>query len=158
MLIKIRTGLLLALFLGLAAGCAKNPAAPGRVSGTVKYKGQALPAGNIYFHSQGKGSYRATLAADGTYEITDIPAGEMVVTVETESLNPSKKAPTYGGGKGAQMYAERMAAEKKAGRTIAAEAAVPYVKIPEKYAKEKTSPLTATIKAGKQVMSFDLTD
>ena len=35
---------------------------------------------------------------------------------------------------------------------------VHYVKIPEKYNNHKTSPLTVTLSAGRQVHNIDLTD
>jgi hypothetical protein len=157
MINRFRVGLCFILLLGLTAGCfQKNPNAPGRVSGKVKYGGKAVPAGNIAFHHPDKGTYRSTLDSDGTYAITDVPTGEMVVTVETESVNPSKKKPTYGGDKGSKMYQERMAAEK--GTAAARVAPQTYLKIPAKYANTKTSPLTMTIVAGRQVKEFDLTD
>jgi len=158
MTLKYRLGLLVVLLLGVAVGCTKQGAAPARVSGTVKYNGNLVKAGTIAFHSTDKGSYRAALGTDGTYEIIDAPASEMVVTIETESVK--KKAAAYGGDKGGKMYNERMSAEKKAGRTIAMEQdqVSRYVKIPPKYANAKTSPLTVTLKPGRQVQEFDLKD
>ena len=80
----------------------------------------------------------------------------MKVTVETESVNPAKKAPEYGEGKGAKMTKERMAAEG----TAAAAKAPPreYRFVPGKYADPNTTPLTVTIQSGSQVHSFSLTD
>jgi hypothetical protein len=154
---KFRLGLLVALFLSLVAGCAKNKRAPATVSGTVTYKGQAVTAGNVTFHSQDMGSYNTSLAPDGTYQIVDVPKGELVVTVETESANPDKKTPDYGRGKGSKMYAERMAMEKKMGSPLG-QPAGKYLKIPAKYATPKDSPLKVTLEAGKQVKDFELTD
>jgi len=159
MLNRFRVGLCLILLLSLTAGCfQKNPSAPGKVSGKVTYGGKVVPAGNIAFHHPDKGTYRSTLDSDGTYAITDVPTGEMVVTVETESVNPSKKQPTYGGDKGSNMYKERLAAEQKKGTAAARTPPQTYLKIPAKYANTKTSPLTMTIVAGRQVKEFDLTD
>src|SRR4051812_14883480 len=111
-MMSYRLALVVALALGLVAGCVKNRQAPAKVSGSVTYKGNPVPAGNIAFHSD-KGTYRASLGEDGTYEIADVPIGELVVTVETGSYDPNKKAPDYGGGKGSKMYAQRIAAEQK---------------------------------------------
>jgi hypothetical protein len=154
---KFRLGLLVALVLGLVAGCAKNPQAPAKVSGSVTYKGNPVTAGNVTFHSQDKGSYNTSLSPDGTYKITDVPKGELVVTVETESANPDKKTPDYGRGKGSKMYAERMAKEKAMGSPMG-QPAGKYLKIPAKYATPKDSPLKVTLEAGKQVKDFELTD
>jgi hypothetical protein len=155
-MLKIRLGLCTALSLGLLAGCfnSRSPQAEGRISGQVKYKGTPVPGGSILFHTDGKGVYGSPIQADGTYEVRDLPTGTLVVTVETESANPAKKAPEYGGDKGAKMYAERMKAE---GRVAAEKSKVgEYRKIPEKYANPKRSPLTVEIVAGRQVKDFDL--
>src|SRR5262249_49180718 len=141
-----------ALCLGLALGCNKNTQAPAKVSGRVTYKGKALPSGSIAFNStdKDKPAYASPIGKDGTYQITDLPTGEMVVTVETESANPKKDVPSYGGGKGDKMYAERIAAEQKTGGAMMAKGVPPeYMKIPPKYNNPKTSPLTVTIKAGR---------
>jgi hypothetical protein len=140
-------------------GCAKNPQAPAKVSGQVTYKGAPVPAGNIVFHSEDKGSYNCALGTDGTYEIVDIPTGELIVTVDNEFLNPKTRPPDYGGGKGAALYAERVAAERKAGMMIKGpEASGQYVKIPSKYHSSKTSPLSVTVEKGRQIKNFELTD
>jgi len=154
----VRVGLCLVLVLGLVSGCAKKGQAPAKVSGVVEYKNKPVPGGNIIFHSD-MGNYRSSLSPDGTYEIVDLPVGEMVVTVETDSANPEKKAPAYSP-QADKMYAERMAAERKAGSPVGPGGPPPvqYVKIPAKYSNAKTSTLTATLAAGRQVKNFTLTD
>jgi len=148
--------LCLVVLFGLIAGCTTNPLAPARVSGKVTYKGAAVPAGNIVFHSQDQGSYRCALTTDGSYEIRDVPKGPMVVTVETESVNPNKKVQGYGSDKGAKDYQARMAAEGKAASEKMPDQT--YLKIPGKYAVAQTSPLNVTLEAGSNTHSFDLTD
>ncbi len=87
----------LTLFAIVALGCGdRNPSAPAFVSGSVKYKGEVLKAGTVQFHSD-MGVYPAPINSDGTYVNRDVPVGELVVTVETESVNPDKKKETYGG-------------------------------------------------------------
>jgi hypothetical protein len=156
----LQIGLTAALLLCLAAGCARNPNAPAKISGRVMYKGNPVPGGTITLHSEGKGSYSRELAEDGTYEFADIPTGTLTVTVDTEQLNPKKKAPDYGGAIGNKMYAERVAAEQKMGRNIApkGQSQGNYVKIPLKYSSSKTSPLTVDIQSGRQVKEFELSD
>lgn len=138
------------------AACAKNSAAPARVSGSISYKGQPIKAGAMAFHTSSGTVYPAQISPDGTYTATDIPEGEMVVTVETESVNPGQKAPQ---GKDADR---RMKIQQQAPpEGVAASAPPPtqsYLKIPSKYANPKTSPLTTTVRAGRQVQNFDLTD
>jgi hypothetical protein len=156
-----RYAVLAALCLGLALGCTKKTNAPAKVSGKVTYKGQALPAGSISFNlsEAGTAAYGSPIAQDGTYQVTDLPTGEMVVTVETESANPkAADTPAYGGGKGDKMYAERLAAEKATSMAAKKGARREYLKIPDKYNSAKTSPLKVTLKAGRQVENFDLQD
>jgi hypothetical protein len=155
-MLRLPLGLCAALPFALLVGCSgKVNQAPGKVSGRVTYKGTAVPAGSIAFHVEGKQTIGSPLASDGTYEITDIPIGPAVVTVETQSVNPATKAPDYGG-KGAKMYAERLAKEGRA--AAAREAKAEYRKIPPNYANPKTSPLHVTLEAGRQVHNFELKD
>lgn len=154
-----------ALF-GILGGCGggvKN--APARVSGKVTYKGAAVSGGTIVFWTT-TGPYQAALTADGTYSIIDAPAEEAVVTVDTESINPSLKQQDYGGGKGkgpgmpgggAGGGARKSTGSpmpdyaKKTGTTT-------YVKIPSKYGKKESSTLKLTLSAGDQKKDFELTD
>src|SRR6266511_1068749 len=94
--------LALPLVLALAAGCVNNTNVPSKVSGKVTYKGQPVTAGNLGFYPKEGGVYSIALNADGTYSQAGLPAGDMDVTVETESANPNKpQAPQYGGKMGA---------------------------------------------------------
>lgn len=140
----------------VAIGCTnRNPNAPASVSGHIHYKGNPVPAGVVTFHVGDKGSYTGHLRADGAYEISDVPVGEAVVTVDTEIYNPKKKgAREYGDGKGAADYAQRVAMEKPMKETPPAQ----YMALPAKYLTRKDSPLKATVEAGKQTKDFDLTD
>jgi hypothetical protein len=144
-----------ALFTGLLTGCTANSQAPSHISGTVSYKGSPVPGGTITFHSDGEGIYSYALSADGKFAVRNIPKGALLVTVETESVNPKKKVKDYGG-KGDKQYQERIAAE---GNSAANKTPPPaYVHIPSKYANAKTSGLTITAAAGDQVHDFNLTD
>jgi hypothetical protein len=158
-MLKVRRGLSVALLLGVIAGCSSgNPQVPSKVSGMVTYKNAPVTAGTIVFHPESGAPYGCPLAADGTYEIVDLPSGSLVVTIETESANPTQKVPEYGGGKGSKDYAERMKAEKALGMPVKEGTGGQYRKIPPKYANPKTSPLTVTLEAGRQVENFTLTD
>jgi hypothetical protein len=155
-----RLGLLAALTLGLSVGCSANPNAPAKVAGKVTYNGKPLPAGSVTFHSEDKGDYSSALTEDGSYTISDLPAGKMTVTVETETYNPKKKGPAYGGAKGAAIDKEYAEAMSKAGGQMGghSDATKNYIKIPAKYAGKDSSELTATLKAGKQTKDFELKD
>jgi len=143
------------LFLVLAFGCGKkNPNAAASVSGTVKYKGTALPGGTLAFNQSGKtGSYTANIAPDGTYGVADIPSGDMVVTVETESVKPKQAK----GAMAAKM--SKMMSPIPDSVKAAPPPKGEYVKIPLKYSDPKSSPLKVTLKDGKNDnTNFDLTD
>ena len=145
----IATSLIVAL-----VGCSTNKSAPAKVSGSIAYKGQPIKAGTMQFHTPDGTAYDAQISPDGTYAATDIPEGEMVVTVETESINPDKKAAT---GKDAEKRGKMMQSPP-GGVGGAPTPTQHYIKIPSKYANSKTSPLTVTLTAGRQVQNFDLTD
>jgi hypothetical protein len=153
---RIRFGLLFAIVLVIPLGCHRSQT-PAKVYGTVTYKGQHVTAGNVTFHSEDKGSYNGTLNEQGHYEIVDLPTGPMTVTVETEFLNPKKKAPAYGGKKGQESVDERRKAgfgPPNAGKDDSSR----YVKIPPKYSDPHSSDLKVTIESGRHEHNFDLKD
>lgn len=132
------------------------------ISGRVTYKGEILKAGNIEFHSEGKGSYNSSIAPDGAYQVFELPVGTLTVTVETESHNPSKKAPNYGAAKGGGRAGgggrPKMDQAKQMGAPDPKMLAERYRRIPEKYSDPKKSGLSVTLTAGPQTKDFDLTD
>jgi hypothetical protein len=153
---KSRT-LLLPLFLVIASGCNKgNPNAPAELHGTVTYKGSPVTAGYVTFYAPNdSGVYSIPIKPDGTYSQTDVPAGDMTITVETESANPNKKKPSeYGGGRGGAQTVSPKPDNAGAGSSPAGD----YVKIPAKYADRKKSGLSYTVTNGKQKHDIELTD
>lgn len=162
-MLRLRPLLLLPVVAVLAAaGCGgSNTLAPASVSGSVNYKGKPVTGGQVLFYSGTNGTpYSATIAPDGTYSIADIPAGELVVCVDTESLSPEQKESA---GKDAKRREAMMGnRQPPAGRggsgggAAAAEAEGKYVKLPAKYANPKTSPVTYTTKTGRQVYNIEL--
>jgi hypothetical protein len=151
----------LPLVVVISFGCSKSGLPnSARVSGNVTYKGKdgvakPVTAGTLIFFTKNAGNYPIVIRADGTYSTSDIPLGEIVVTVETESANPKNKPPEYGGGKDDEKkpkFSPRPDSAKGGGKAGA------YVKIPQKYADKKTSGLTVTLNAGAQKQDFELTD
>jgi hypothetical protein len=157
------------MFLAVVSGCNQS-GTPANVSGKITYKGEVVSSGSIAFHpvapksteQGGLGSFPYPLV-NGTYSGSDLPTGEYVVTVETESANPDQKRPKKAepgaGNKGdpAADYAKKMQEMGKAPTDGAANVG-PYVKIPTKYAQKNTSPLKVTLTKGKNSNDFDLTD
>jgi hypothetical protein len=142
--------LLLAIF---AVGCTKGGRTnTGIVQGTVKYKGTKLGGGTITFWPvSGSGTYAIQISPDGSYMGTDIPPGEMIVTVETESVKRAANKQAYGKGDGSKMTSP-------APKDFQPPPAGTYVEIPAKYPDKEKSGLKYTVESGKQTKDWDLTD
>ena len=148
-----RCGLLLSLCVLLPSGCGKGGSTPSTLSGTVTYNGALVKGGKISLHAKEGGVYHTTINQDGTYSISSLPAGEMAAAIDTESLNPQKKKPDYGGGQvGTQVQSPRP--DDAPPETPKGE----YTKIPTKYTDPKTSTLTFNLTKGKNIQDFKLTD
>ena len=106
----------------------KKPAGKSSVTGKVTYKGKPLADGSVTLVSDGGVIVVALIEADGTYKAEGVKPGVYKVTI-----NP----PIAAGGE-----------EKKA----------KIVKIPEKFKRIKTTPLTYTVVEGRQNHDIDLQD
>ena len=166
---------LLLLMTALVVGCGGKKNAPATVSGSVTYKNAPVTGGTIAFHSEG-GVYSGVILPDGTYTIVDVPVGDMVVTVDTEALNPNIKKETYtgqtkggpGGGKygaagGKSPAPSPSGAKAKYEASPAGEGspqgeAGTYVQIPRTYADKNKSTLKVNVKDGKQQINLELKD
>jgi hypothetical protein len=160
--------LALPLLLLIVAGCGKSSQTPCSVYGKVTYKGQPVTGGTISFcrtQEELKGGYGYPIKADGTYEGSSMPAEEYVVVIETESLNPNRKTPTYqpkgmrtkdGAKMDANSYRKKM--QEMGKMPAVSEEQGTFVQIPKKYSDKKTSPLKAKLESRKNEVNFDLTD
>jgi hypothetical protein len=110
----------------------------GTVVGEVKYNGQPLPNGRITFVCSG-GSKPALSVdiVDGRYEIANVPAGPVEVTIETFNL---RSDPVPGGPPPAPVPK-----------------GYKYVKIPARYGSAKDSGLSFEVVRGDQTKDFNLT-
>jgi hypothetical protein len=164
-MIKCRLLLLALLVVVLTLGC-QGRRTVGRLSGTVTYQGKPVKGGTIAFFVKDNGVYPTFINPDGTYAVVDLPTGEATVTVETESLNPKRKAaPPPRGAAQPQMAKTGVRDSNKGGMAsplppdVAGSSAPSgeYVKIPARYANQDTSQLTVTIVGGsQQTQDFDL--
>jgi hypothetical protein len=147
-----RLSLVAPLFLVLVLGCNKgNPNAPANVKGKVKYKDNLVTAGTVIFHpSEGGAFFSCIIKPDGTYSQTDLTAGDMVVTIETDSANKDRTMPNYGGGRGKQVQSPVPKGAQQGGGE--------YIRIPKKYAKKELSYLTRKVEKGVNNFDFELTD
>jgi hypothetical protein len=121
----------------------------------VTYKESPVTAGILMIYVTDAGSYTGAINPDGTFLVTDLPPGDAVVTVETESMNPNRKTPQYGDKKGGGDKGGMMSPVPESAQTGGKGA---YVKIPAKYADKTKSGLTVTLAKGKNQKDFELTD
>lgn len=146
--------LALPLFGALVAmGCGKSTSTPASATGKISYKGTTVGGGSIAFVTADGARYSSPIKGDGTYTVSQLPVGEMTVTIETDSANKDRKDPNYGGGmaKGGPTGSPRP-------DTAKADAGGSYVKIPAKYKDAKTSGLKVSLTASKNSKDFDLAD
>ena len=152
-----------ALFLVfvLALGCSKNNpvVSGGMLNGKISYKGSPVTGGTVKFHGKDKDSVNVQIQPDGSYTVNGVPVGDMVVTIDTESINPDAKLLTENKDrKENKSITDKNFIMKKIGVTAKTVAAAVYVKIPAKYASPKTSDLKVTVAEGTQTQNFDLKD
>lgn len=156
---SIGAGALLLACLSLGCG-GGNPLAPANISGSVTYKGKAVPAGTVQYVTSDGVAYSSPIAKDGTYSITDLPVGDMVVVVETKSAKEQavKKDKDLERRMGSVQSRPGSNEPGSAASAAAAVEAPVYMMIPEKYEKKETSPLTFPVKAGRNVNPIELID
>lgn len=64
----------------------QNEVTRGEVSGTVRYKGQPVPAGTITLIGPDGSERKQDIAREGKYRIADLTPGEWKVAIETDSV------------------------------------------------------------------------
>jgi hypothetical protein len=122
--------LILGSSLSLLAGCGRGW---GEVSGTVRYKGQALPQGTITFYDEANQVVSSPIAADGAYKAAKIAAGKVKITVS------------------APLPIQRVGEKKRVEKSL-----VKMPKLPVHYADAEQSGLKREVKTGSQTLDIDL--
>jgi hypothetical protein len=171
MIRKVRCLLFVPLFLAVAVAGCKSGSTPTQVSGKVTYNGGPVTGGVIRFGAPGQdASAQGYVKEDGTYTVSDVPQGEMIVWINTEEINPEPKGKPKGivgygqpGQKEGMSGAASMIDSLKKGKMDipagAGGTVGKYMPIPDKYQSKKDSTLRATCKGGKQTgVDFTLTD
>jgi hypothetical protein len=136
---------LLILFLSAASGCGSSP---GVVSGKVTFQGKTVASGTVMvIGSDGLPRY-GKIETDGSYQVTDIPAGLVKLTVNSPSpVHDSTKAvttETRSRGRGQQNPNVPTSDPKL------------WFEIPAKYGDPNTSGKEATIKGGSNTLNIEL--
>jgi hypothetical protein len=154
-----------ALLLTAAVGCGSGK---GTVSGKVTLDGKPLPAGQISF----VGAHGQTATADikdGQYTVSNVPTGDVKVTVQTSSIKQQAEtllaSSRYGSSKTRAAAARKLPADIK--EQLQAEATrnaemvkrgkellAKYRPVPDKYAKPDSSGLHVSVSRGD--ISYDV--
>ncbi len=145
----MRSVLTVSLGLLLLTGCGPR-IVKGVVSGTVKYKGNAVNSATLLLipTTAGQGAEMTIpVDQDGNFRASDVFAGEYKVVVQPSAGNQGPKT------KG--MSAEQLAEMKEKLESLKSPATI---KIPDKYKKEKTSDLRMTVSGGEQTVPLELHD
>jgi len=163
----LRILLVVPLLAPWSLGGCKSSTTPALVKGTVKYNGMPVTGGTITFITENiheGGPYTVVIQPDGSYVAPALPAGEMIVLVETESFNPTPKGrpepnPMIAGRSGYHPK-EMMKMLQENGRLppTAGQPNGTYVEIPAKYANIKTTPLRVTLTKGTNLYDPELED
>jgi hypothetical protein len=173
MIRSFRCFLLLALLIAVCAAGCKSSSTPTVVSGKVTYNGGPVTGGIIRFGAasgeNANAIYQGTINEDGSYSVSEVPQGDMIVWIDTEAINPEPlgrpKGISYGqpGQKDQAQANDQDAMLKKMKEMGMAPADAgtktgKYMKIPEKYWDKKKSELRVTTKGGKQTYNPELKD
>ncbi|MCI0642979.1 MAG: hypothetical protein L0Y72_05520 [Gemmataceae bacterium] len=147
-------GCLPLLFLA-PLGCGGKSAPPtATVNGKVTYKKQLLKGGSMAFFLSSDHSKGATagIKEDGTYTATGVPVGEVKVTVETTSLQPSPTPPPQL----AKELPKDLPEGSPYGKPKQVQDPKNYVRIPDLYSIPDQTTLKYTIAEGTQTIDIEL--
>jgi hypothetical protein len=124
------------------------------VTGKVTYQNHPVTGGSVTLHAvSGPGTYPGFIKPDGTY-VAEVPPGDYKVTVETDSARNAPAPQDPSKMKGFDPDKVKDVARIDVGNMPTAS----YVKIPDKYKSAQTTPLTVTVKKGKQDIPLALAD
>ena len=130
-------------------GCGGDPR--GTVSGTVTYKGKALPGGTVVFITEDNAKQdRVPIKSDGTYSSANVPLGNVRVAVEPAPKGASGNMPK--GAKKPEMPADSPAAQ------VYGQSGANYVDIPMSLRNPATSDLKLKVESGEQKFDIPLKD
>lgn len=126
-------------------GCGGKSARTTALSGKVMYKDQPLTGGTIQVLStDGKDKINAMISPEGTYSVSGVAPGELIVTIETESIR---------GQTGVSYQAPPGRTAPDMGVKLAK-----YVPIPKSYSDPRSTPLRVTLKSGSNKKDFNLNE
>jgi hypothetical protein len=113
------------------------------VTGTVKYKGEPVPSGQVIFYGAGDQSAIAMINEDGSYKATNVPLGPVKIALV---MPPS----TAGMEKAAKVM------KKRFGKGNPYPTSIKTVSLPQKYSDAAQSGLGLTVTEGAQPYDIDI--
>ncbi len=135
---KLSLAVTLAMTSLVVCGCQPDIAT---VSGTVTYRDEPIPVGNVTFFAADNRVVFIPINEDGTYFLDRVPVGEVQITVETPSVQlPGPGEPP--------IPASLMTPAYK----------YPNVRIPAHYKDRRTSGLRLDVRPGEQTFDIRLED
>ena len=151
-LLASRRSILAILLLAMLAGCGQKGPAMGRVSGVVTYEGKPLAAANVMFLPvQGGRPATATTDDRGRFTLTTFTTNDGALVGEHHVTIVKLDAPA------SSTPVPQSEPLSPAVPGIPTSTALPASQIPERYGKSATSGLTATVLAGNNETTFNLT-
>ena len=123
------------LALTALVGCGGSSNGKATITGKVTYKHAPVAGGTLTLYPASGSPYPVGIKADGAFDVSDVPVGQMAVGIDTGSAPVAPPAGSTG-----------------------LPASAPHVGIPPRYKNPKTSGLTWEIKGGKNTKDFDLAD
>lgn len=159
--LKFRSAAIVMTLLALlVSGCGSGSHPRAKVKGRVKFFDKYLTAGTVAFTTKdGKYTGSANIDADGNYEMTDAPIGEVTITVKVPVIPKMGKgdAPKNLPPKGLPaMTPSGAAASDSTSFTPTNFDASKIVQIPGKYGSVDTSGLTYTVEKGQNQKDITL--
>ena len=127
--------------------------ATGKLSGKVTYGDKIVKGGMVTFVVEGKGTVSGSISEEGTYSVTDVPAGQAKVCVDTSTMNPAAFKPVMKYSAPKDQKPPDGLSSSGPDRT---ELERRYVKIPDRYASMDKSGLSTTVTGGAQTYDIKL--
>jgi len=121
------------------------------VSGKVTYNNAVVKGGSVTFvGSAGKPSISTQIGEDGSYTAKGVAYGDVTICVDTEALNPARKARVPG------KYSPPPGQTGPQGLGTGEDMSKRYVKIPEKFSNPDASDLKLKVDSGKMQHNIEL--
>ena len=131
----------------LLSGCGPNHPETAPVSGHVTYQGKPLPEGTVVFYPTEGRPARGSINSDGSYTLTTFEDRDGAIL--------GKHCVTIKSTKCVDLPPAKTPAEEAARAHSPLSHKVEWL-LPERYARENTSPLTADVIRGDNTIRFDL--